>query len=89
MMPQEGLWLLNKGPQEMLGVVDFSTLLEENGRNHSGRWGREEEIPLDEKLKETIVRSEAGSPLGLKLGAVSGRDNSLLPGRTNPLDLQM
>lgn len=28
------------------------------------------ELPLDEKLEETIVRSEGGGPLGLKLGAL-------------------
>lgn len=34
---------------------------------------REEEIPLDEKLQETIVRGgPSGSPLGLKPEAVVG-----------------
>ena len=30
------------------------------------------EIALSEKFKEPIVRSEVGSPLGLKLGAIVG-----------------
>lgn len=41
-----------------------------------GRGGEGEPIPLYEKLEETILRREAGSPLGLKLGAGVGETSA-------------